>query len=39
MTSCAEAKFFLASCPGVEMDADYNGIPCEQTWCVSGKER
>lgn len=39
MTSCAEAKFFLASCPGVEMDADYNGIPCEQTLCVSGKER
>lgn len=39
MTSCAEAKFFLANCPGVEMDGDYNGIPCEQQWCVAGKER
>ena len=34
MTSCAEAKYFLASCPGVKMDGDKNGIPCEQQWCV-----
>jgi hypothetical protein len=33
MTSCAEAKFFLASCPGVKMDGDRDGSPCEQQWC------
>lgn len=33
MTSCEEAKFFLAHCPGVEMDGDHDGIPCEQQWC------
>jgi Excalibur calcium-binding domain len=33
MTSCAEAKYFLANCPGVKMDGDKNGIPCEQQWC------
>jgi hypothetical protein len=33
MRSCEEAKFFLASCPGVKMDGDRNGIPCEQQWC------
>lgn len=33
MTSCEEAKFFLAYCPGVEMDGDHDGIPCEQQWC------
>jgi len=33
MTSCAEAKYFLAKCPGVKMDGDKNGIPCEQQWC------
>jgi excalibur calcium-binding domain-containing protein len=33
MTSCAEAKYFLANCPGVKMDGDRNGIPCEQQWC------
>jgi hypothetical protein len=34
MTSCAEAKFFLANCPGVQMDGDRDGIPCEQQWCT-----
>ena len=34
MKSCAEAKYFLASCPGVKMDGDRNGIPCEQQWCA-----
>ena len=34
MTSCAEAKFFLASCPGVKMDGDRDGTPCEQQWCA-----
>jgi hypothetical protein len=33
MTSCAEAKFFLANCPGVKMDGDRDGIPCEEQWC------
>lgn len=34
MTSCAEAKYFLANCPGVTMDGDHDGIPCEQQWCA-----
>ena len=33
MKSCAEAKYFLANCPGVRMDGDKNGIPCEKQWC------
>lgn len=33
MSSCAEAKYFLTHCPGVEMDGDHNGIPCEKQWC------
>ena len=33
MTSCAEAKFFLQNCPGVKMDGDNDGIPCEKQWC------
>lgn len=33
MTSCAEAKYFLSHCPGVRMDGDGNGIPCEKQWC------
>jgi len=33
MTSCEEARFFLANCPGVQMDGDNDGIPCEQQWC------
>jgi cold shock CspA family protein len=41
MTSCAEATYFLAHCPGVEMDnhGHGNGIPCEQQWCTSGTEQ
>jgi hypothetical protein len=34
MSSCAEAKYFLASCPGVKMDGDNDGIPCEEQWCT-----
>ncbi len=34
MTSCAEAKYFLANCPGVKMDGDKNGTPCEKQWCT-----
>jgi hypothetical protein len=33
MTSCAEAKYFLANCPGAKMDGDGNGVPCERQWC------
>ncbi len=33
MKSCAEAHFFLANCPGVKMDGDNDGIPCEEQWC------
>ncbi|CAN7412805.1 excalibur calcium-binding domain-containing protein [Pseudomonas sp. LjRoot277] len=33
MTSCAEAKTFLQNCPGMEMDGDNDGIPCETQWC------
>jgi hypothetical protein len=33
MTSCAEAKLFLENCPGVKMDGDNDGIPCERQWC------
>ncbi len=34
MKSCEEAKFFLANCPGVKMDGDRDGIPCEEQWCT-----
>jgi cold shock CspA family protein len=33
MTSCAEAEFFLANCPDVQMDGNGDGEPCEQQWC------
>jgi len=33
MSSCAEARFYVAHCPGVEMDGDRDGIPCEDQWC------
>lgn len=35
MTSCSEAKYFLNNCPGVKMDGDKDGIPCEEQWCKS----
>lgn len=34
MRSCQEATFFLRNCPGVQMDGDYDGVPCEQQWCT-----
>ncbi len=34
MSSCSEAKLYLKSCPGMEMDGDGDGIPCEQQWCT-----
>lgn len=33
MTSCAEAEYFLANCPGVKMDGGGDGVPCERQWC------
>ncbi len=33
MSSCAEARYFLAKCPGVKMDGNHDGVPCEQQWC------
>lgn len=33
MTSCREATYFLKNCPGVKMDGDGDGIPCEVQWC------
>jgi hypothetical protein len=35
MTSCDEAIKFLKNCPGMEMDGDNDGIPCESQWCGS----
>jgi Excalibur calcium-binding domain len=33
MTSCDEATYFLRNCPGVKMDGNNDGVPCEQQWC------
>jgi hypothetical protein len=33
MASCSEAKYFLSNCPGVKMDGDGDGIPCEEQLC------
>jgi micrococcal nuclease len=33
MSSCVEATWFLNNCPGVKMDGDRDGVPCEQQWC------
>ena len=33
MASCAEATYFLKNCPGVKMDGNNDGIPCEMQWC------
>lgn len=33
MRSCEEATFFLQNCPGVKMDGNNDGIPCEKQWC------
>jgi cold shock CspA family protein len=35
MTSCDEATYFLRHCPGVKMDGDNDGVPCEEQWCTS----
>ena len=33
MTSCEEATWFLRNCPGVKMDGEGDGVPCEKQWC------
>jgi hypothetical protein len=33
MTSCDEATWFLKNCPGVKMDGEGDGVPCESQWC------
>ena len=33
MRSCDEARYFLQHCPGVQMDGDGDGVPCESQWC------
>jgi cold shock CspA family protein len=35
MTSCSEARYFVAHCPDVKMDGNHDGIPCERQWCTS----
>ncbi|WP_291113463.1 excalibur calcium-binding domain-containing protein [Hydrogenophaga sp.] len=39
MTSCSEARLFLKHCPGVKMDGDGDGVPCEQQWCTGLADR
>lgn len=34
MSSCDEARWFLDHCPGMQMDGDGDGIPCETQWCT-----
>lgn len=33
MHSCDEAYYFLRNCPGVKMDGNRDGVPCEVQWC------
>ena len=33
MSSCEEALFYLKNCPGVKIDGDRDGVPCEGQWC------
>ncbi len=33
MQSCEEATYFLTNCPGVKMDGNNDGVPCERQWC------
>lgn len=30
MVSCEEAKYYMSSCPGANLDPDGDGVPCEQ---------
>jgi hypothetical protein len=33
MHSCEEATWMLEHCPGMKMDGNNDGVPCEQQWC------
>lgn len=33
MISCDEALFYLKNCPGVKIDGDGDGVPCERQLC------
>jgi len=33
MRSCEEATWFIEHCPGMEMDGDRDGVPCEDQHC------
>jgi hypothetical protein len=33
MRTCSEAEFYLKNCPGISMDGDLDGIPCEDQHC------
>ena len=33
MTTCDEARFYLAKCPNVKIDGDHDGVPCERQLC------
>ena len=33
MHSCAEATYYLNTCPNTEMDGDNDGVACESQWC------
>lgn len=33
MSSCEEATFYLRNCPGVKIDGDMDGKPCEDQLC------
>lgn len=33
MGSCEEATWFLKNCPGMKMDGNSDGVPCETQWC------
>jgi cold shock CspA family protein len=35
MTSCREATLFLQNCPGMKLDGNGDGVPCEQQWCTN----
>ena len=39
MKSCAEARYFLANCPGAKMDGNRDGTPCEKQWCTSPRAK
>ena len=37
MHSCEEATWFLENCPGMKMDGDGDGIPCEDQYCRAAR--